>query len=650
MGVSGMSLRVEAAFRTPQGCGYGSSMQMSGTMTACLLVMTLVTGLAAQAVPRVQVQAPTGGLCKPTAVHCEDPFLAPQVEAFVDGLRRLGVTSVAIAKVAPKDAHILVERVAQSPMVRYEIEATASSSMRVRAATQQAVAHAMATLLQTVEIADGQASWSGTRIEDHADLNFRCFMVDLGRNPHSPKVLRQIVDACWFYKVNYLQLHLTDDQLFSWPSRAYPKLHDERSGWTWDAFAKLEAYSQARGVTIIPEIDVPGHSTILRKRYPEVFGKSPTELATLPGALVGMKTLIDEMLMVFAATPYVHIGGDEAYGVPGDVQRDFVNSLNRHVVARGRRAIVWEGPRLGKGEHKIDTNVLHMNWRTIDFPAQEMLDAGYEVVNAAWDPLYIVDHYPRTMFTAVSVKRCYEWNLRRFAHVNHGMPTFAKPHMTNTSKGIVGFCMPWWEGREQKVMALCVPRLAAVADAAWNGTAPRDFAKFERDQQRLLPRLAKLSGATFTSTPFADVDSQQGNLAFRAKVHASSGMSQPVYGPDRLTNGLLDRFDHFLGFPTQPEPLEITVDLGKAQAIARVVVHETSVGKSHEIYELLVSRDGKAFEQVGSAKKGSRGDATFVEHAFDAREARYVRIATHGCHGLTFPSFSRLTEVQVFAK
>ena len=180
------------------------------------------------------------------------------------------------------------------------------------------------------------------RVEDHPDLPFRCFMVDMGRNAHGPKVLLQIVDACWFYKVSYLQLHLTDDQLCSWPSQAFPKLLDDRSGWSWEAFVELENYSQARGVTIIPEIDVPGHSTILRQRYPEVFGKEPSDLATLPSAQRGMEQLLDELMAVFQATPFVHIGGDEAYGVPGDAQRDFVNRLHRYLKSKGRRAIAWE--------------------------------------------------------------------------------------------------------------------------------------------------------------------------------------------------------------------------------------------------------------------------------------------------------------------
>ena len=60
---------------------------------------------------------------------------------------------------------------------------------------------------------------------------------------------------------------------------------------------------------------------------------------------------------------------------------------------------------------------------------------------------------------------------------------------------------------------------------------------------------------------------------------------------------------------------------------------------------MAVSADGRDFEQIGEAKKGSRGEKSYVEHAFPAREVAFIRIVTQGCHGLTFPSFSRLSEV-----
>ncbi len=80
-------------------------------------------------------------------------------------------------------------------------------------------------------------------------------------------------------------------------------------------------------------------------------------------------------------------------------------------------------------------------------------------------------------------------------------------------------------------------------------------------------------------------------------------------------------------------------------------MHETAVGNSYELYELFVSGDGGAtWTSVGQTAEGTRGEATFVEHAFDARPVSHVRIVTEGCKNLTFPSFSRLCEVEAFAE
>lgn len=606
--------------------------------------------MPAPVVPAARRVDPGQGRVTVARFSCEHAAFASQTAAFTATLTRLGAATEGTPELGitmrilpfPDDgtAH---------PTESYRI-AIRPGEANVFAAEPLGVARATATLCQLLEIEGGAAVWPSLTIDDAPALPFRCFLVDMGRNPHRPETLRQVVDLCWFYKVHFLQLHLTDDQLSSWPSRAFPKLRDERAGWTWDDFTALEAYASARGVTLVPEIDVPGHSTILRDRYPEVFGASPQDLATSPVATAGVQQLIDELLSVFQSTPYVHLGGDES-GVGGDPLRDFLNRIARHVKARGRRAIVWEGPSLGIGEHKLDTDVLQMNWDTVPFPAQQMLDAGYEVVNAAWDPFYIVDHYPRTMFTAAPVRRCYDWDPRRFAHVDPGMPTFLQPHVTNTHRGIVGFCMPWWEGRPEHLFGLCAPRLAAVGAAAWNRDGERDFAWFEQRQQRLLQRFEVLAGVVLPRIAFADPASQVGNLAFRGRVTASAGASQPPFVPERLTNGIPDRFDHFLGYPCAPEPLEITVELVAPAEVARVVVHETAVGDSHEVYELLRSADGVVWELVGSStERAARGERSFVEHRFPPRSTRFLRVRTRGCHDLTFPSFSRLCEIEAFAK
>ena len=537
------------------------------------------------------------------------------------------------------------------PSVTYSIT-IAPGKIHILSRNSSGAAQAAATLLQLVEPGEkaGQVILPLGKIVDGPDQDFRCFMVDMGRNPHSPKILRHVIDMMWFYKANYLQLHLTDDQLFSWPSKAFPKLHDKRSGWTWDDFVAIEAYAQARGVTIIPEMDVPGHSTLLRRHYPEVFGKTTTGLATKPEAQKGVETLIAELLSVFKSTPYYHMGGDEAYGVPQDVQRNFINRINTFVKAQKKQLIVWEGPHLGKGDNKVATDVIHMIWRNTEVVAQNAVDEGYQVVNASWDPLYIVDHYPRTMFTAVDVKRCYEFDLKRWAHINHGFQTFANPHFTKSDKSLIGYCMPWWEGQEKNLLPLCLERLAAANAAAWNRKGENDFVDYQSRQAKLLPRLEKISDFTLPTLPVADPETQKDNLAYLAKVTPSAGASQPHFGPQRLTNGIPDKFDHFLGFPTEPNALEIVIELKEKSALSRVVIYERAVGRSWEQYEIHLSADGQTYEQVGKSEKGLRADENNLTHRFDPREAKFIKVVTKGCRDLTFPSFSRISEVMAFEK
>ena len=614
-----------------------------------LSVWFLATSMiGAQVLPKPHITGLTGvERVQGRVVRCTAPEFTRQVEAFVDALSALGVEGARL-ETAPLVEAVVFERRDKMLTGEYAIT-TANGGLRVVASDPQGAAHAAASLVQSVRVQGGVASWPPLRIVDGPDHPFRAFMVDMGRNPHSPRVLRQVVDMLWLCKANMLQLHLTDDQLISWPSEAFPALSSARAGWTREDFVQLEAYASARGVMIVPELDVPGHSTILRREYPNVFGETPTELATTPEAQAGVETLLAEMLAVFTSTAFVHIGGDEAYGVPLDVQRDFINRLNRFVTSTGRRTLVWEGPALGPEGGRVDRDVIHMNWRTIDFPAQQMVDAGYEVVNASWDPHYIVDHYPRTMFTAVDVERCYAWDVQRFAHINHEIETFGTPHRTRDTQGLIGFCMPWWEGREENLFPLCLPRLSAVASAAWNRAGEDDFADFELRLAHNVELLGAIAGVELPAPPVADAESQRGNVAFLGRVTPSSGARQPPFGPERLTNGIADRFDRFLGFPAQPEPLEIRIELVNPARVGRVVVHEAAVGKSHELYELLVSGDGEVFESVGRTAPDSRGDQDHVVHRFAPRRVSHLLIRTRGCHGLTFPSFSRLTEVRAFA-
>ncbi len=583
------------------------------------------------------------------SVQTRSDQLKPQANVLIESLKNLGVTDIGLSNGG--DTTISFELDTSLPNEGYEIQVI-KTQIRLKASDTAGAAHATADLVRRAQWDEGgTVTWEEGEWNEAPDFPYRSFLVDMGRNPHSPKTIRRVVDMIWFYRGNYLQLHLTDDQLFSWPSEAYPELYSSRAGWTLDDFRDLEAYSQARGVTIVPELEVPGHSTILRGKRPDVFGETTNELAILPKAQKGVEALIQEMLSIFRSTPYMHIGADEVFGVSQEDQRKFINRLNQFIKSQGRTTVVWEGPSAGmthKGQTKVNEDVIHMAWESRYYPITEMIEAGYKIINASWDPFYIVDHYPRNNFTGIPVDQCYYADFRRLKNVDPGIPSFHQPQWAETTDHILGFCMPWWEGREQNLLPLCLKRYGAAATRAWDYDSDQSYEAYALNEKKLLPRLESISGFQIPSMPVASAEEARGNLAFGAKVKPSRAAHQPHFVPGRLTNGITDQFDLFLGYPTKPEPLIIDIELKKAVDASRVRIHEMAAGNGWEKYRLYISTDGKAFHKVGETSQGQRGKKRYIEHQFDTTKVKVVRIETDGFEDFTFPSFSRLTEVEVF--
>lgn len=649
-------------------------------------------------------------------------FLAakePQLKQHFKALSEFALPSIQFEFLAVEDqenAQIRVEIEPRFDAEEYRLK-IAEDRVEISASTIKGVAHATATLTQL--IGAHRIKLPALAIHDAPSCNYRSFMIDLGRNLHSLECLKETVDLLWYYKLDSLHLHLTDDQRFAFPSKAFPNLPTEEGAISWEEFAELERYARIRGITLIPELEVPGHSALLCRTYPEVFGKNSTDVARLPSSRAAIKVLLGEMIELFPSSPYIHVGGDEAFGVPEDLQRDLINELHDYLKQRGKKTIVWEGPRLGLGENKVDEDVIHMNWRTMNFPADEMLKAGYPVVNAAWDPLYIVDHYPRNNFTMASPAHIYKTlDLFRFKHFNPGIRTFASPIKVEPTDQILGFCMPWWEGREENFFPLITPRVIPMAEVAWSNPKSRDFADFDRRaatcerirRRAFYPVAIKASPivleqegvfhgkTTFTLSSQAEGEIRytldgseptkdsalfkgpftldrsaivraasflngaklghgsrrtltrvfpQENLALGKPVTTSATSGSP-FSVERLTDGGTGNLDYYLGYPAEPEPIDLTIDLGKAMPINRVVTHAFFNQSNFESYQILVSQDGEQFTPVANRLQKPEHLSASAEHDFPETEARYVRISTHGCKGNVFDSFSRLTEIQVF--
>ena len=144
---------------------------------------------------------------------------------------------------------------------------TVDDKVVLKGANYRAAVWGTSTLLQAIS---GDGNIQKMTVNDSPEVNYRGLMVDLARKWHTVNDVKSIINLCRFYKINYLQLHLTDDASFTFPSTAYPKLSTPGRSYTLAEMNELETYSQQRGVTIIPELDVPGHAAAMCSAYPDL--------------------------------------------------------------------------------------------------------------------------------------------------------------------------------------------------------------------------------------------------------------------------------------------------------------------------------------------------------------------------------------------
>ena len=208
---------------------------------------------------------------------------------------------------------------------------------------------------------------------------WRGLHVDVSRHFFEPAVLQQVMDRMAALGLNRLHLHLTDGPGWRIEIRKYPRLtsvgawRKDLAGEAWDwrkheigsHFDKLYggfytreqmqaliAYGAARGITIVPEIDMPGHVYAALVAYPELALEPP------PGCKLGrdilavekpevvqfMKDVLDELMDIFPAGTPIHLGGDEVDTrmLSIEQQRRFMQQMVDYVKAHGRHAITWD--------------------------------------------------------------------------------------------------------------------------------------------------------------------------------------------------------------------------------------------------------------------------------------------------------------------
>ncbi|MEJ1087116.1 beta-N-acetylhexosaminidase [Microbacterium sp. Mu-80] len=361
------------------------------------------------------------------------------------------------------------------------------------------------TLLQLLRDGDEGWGWLRADVADAPRFAYRGVMLDVTRHFFPVAEVKTVIDRIAALKFNHLHLHLTDDQgwriqIDSWPLLAEKAAvsaanGDEGGFYSKDDFREIVAYAASRHITIVPEIDLPGHTHAIGVAYPEIV-----EAPVLNDELVRSTALWGQKLPVagepytgwgvghssvrireegtydfvrdvltevgdLTPGPYLHIGGDESLGTSAEDFAHFVERVSAMVIELGKTPIAWHEAGAVSG---IAQGTIGQFWGGVEpseahaAEAAQFVERGGSLIlspsNAVYlDMKYDAD-YPLGLAWAglVDVRRAYDWE-----------PTDVLDVPADEILGVEG---PLWTETVRSLAdaeQLMFPRIAAVAERAW---------------------------------------------------------------------------------------------------------------------------------------------------------------------------------------
>ncbi|MCW3842152.1 beta-N-acetylhexosaminidase [Micromonospora yasonensis] len=401
--------------------------------------------------------------------------------------------------------------------------AVTREAVRIVAATPAGLFHGVQTLRQLLPAAVESPTtiterWvvPGGTVVDRPRFAYRGAMLDVARHFFGVEDVLRVIDHLARYKLNHLHLHLTDDQgwrlaVDSWPRLAEVGGATEVGGgpggyYTKADYRRIVGYAARRHVTVVPEIDLPGHTNAALVAYPELApGKIPPPPYT--GTEVGFSYVDpdDERTYGFVADvvrelaaltpgPWLHLGGDEAFKVKGAAYTGFVERAQRIVADAGKTAVGWH--QLAPAGH-VDGRVLQW-WGTNgeDPETVEAVRRGARVILSPANHAYLDMKYaPDTPIGhdwagLIDLRRAYDWDPG--THVA-GVPVEA----------VLGVEAPLWTESVTtlaEVEFMLFPRLPALAELGWSPRSTHDWAGFRERLAGHGPRWTT-AGITFHPSP-----------------------------------------------------------------------------------------------------------------------------------------------------
>jgi len=439
---------------------------------------------------------------------------------------------------------------------------------------------------------------AAVRIIDQPRFAWRGAMLDSARHFQSPEFIKRFIDELALVKLNVMHWHLTDDQGWRIEIKRHPRLagvgawrrpagaagtdangQPVRDGgfYTQDEIRDIVRYAAARYVTIVPEIDMPGHMQAAIAAYPELGSAGDTPVVSPDwgvhsyilnvdeSTLAFMQDVLDEVVDLFPS-PTIHVGGDEAVkdqwkasprvqarmrelGIADEahLQGWFIARMQRHLASKGRRLVGWD--EILEGDLPPAATV--MSWRGTK-GGIEAAAKGHDVVMAPSPDLYF-DHLQADAADEPSGRP----DLRTLADIyafdaTAGVDAAAAKHVLGAQANL------WTEHMRTPAMVehAAFPRLAALAETLWSPASTRDWNGFVA---RLVPQMGRYRArgvaaagsafeVRFAQTPQGVALVDQAGLPIRYTTNGSepSASSTPYREPLSLSGSIALRAATFL--------------------------------------------------------------------------------------------------------
>ena len=581
--------------------------------------------------------------------------------AFLDDMRkRTGL----ILSFSAEAGHCQVKMDNDLPEEAYVLRIQ-KEGIRIETGGKAGAYHALVTLQQLV-LQSGDGKLPYVTISDSPRFPYRGMMLDCSRHFWSIDELKESIDQLSFFKLNVLHLHLTDNQgwrlaLDDFPDLvkkgSYYKDYPELSGkyYTKEELKDLVAYAAARGVEIIPEVDLPGHSLALLAGMPELscrgglFETYPEEMPSEqrkrtnetmvcvgnPQVYTFVADLVDALAEIFPS-PFIHLGGDEVstaiwetcpkcqalYQKEGmtdyhQLQDYFTRQVRELVHAKGKTMMGWDEINARGAASPEDMLTI---WRNDGIEQQEKaLERNIPVVMCPKDPCYFDFGYARN-----PTRKVYEWE-----PVEEGLPE-EKQALVKGGQG----CL-WTEfvTSQAEVERMFYPRLCALAEVLWSKPEKRNWTDF-------FHRLQAGSWLDKLGIDYYPGDSLEEQW-FRPKgdsvklVHAAqvkTDMAAAWGGYEAVCafDGSLETFFSTSYAPQKGNYLVVILDEPLRIQSVKVICDDSKEYLSQA--DLLISTDGETFQKVAQFSPVGKASASW-----DGEPVKAVKIEVTGNH------FNRLT-------